>query len=127
MVRDYVENLIKTEPRRGFASECGRARRPFSSISVSKTPLRFGFKVAQDATAEELRSVWQIADGAGFDHLWCLDLYASIGDAGPDRPTFEGWALQAAMAVATKRIRIGCTFTGNTHRPPWMLATLGAS
>lgn len=89
---------------------------------------RFGLKLGgQDTTAEELRRVWEIADRAGFDHLWCLDLYAAIGEAGPDRPIFEGWALQGAMAVATERVRIGCAFTGNTHRPPWMLAKLAVT
>jgi alkanesulfonate monooxygenase SsuD/methylene tetrahydromethanopterin reductase-like flavin-dependent oxidoreductase (luciferase family) len=91
-------------------------------------PVRFGFKLGgQDVTADEMRTAWQIADDAGFDHLWCLDLYVSIGPGGPDRPIFEGWAMQAAMAAATKRIRIGCTFTGNTHRPPWMLAKLAVT
>lgn len=91
------------------------------------SPLRIGLKVGQDATADELFEVWRIADEGGFDHLWCLDLYAAIGTAGPDRPIFEGWALQAAMAAATRRVRIGCAFTGNTHRPPWMLAKLAVT
>jgi alkanesulfonate monooxygenase SsuD/methylene tetrahydromethanopterin reductase-like flavin-dependent oxidoreductase (luciferase family) len=95
---------------------------------MTSEPVRFGLKLGgQDTTAGELRDVWRVADDAGFDHLWCLDLYAAIGAAGPDRPIFEGWALQAAMAVTTTRIRIGCAFTGNTHRPPWVLAKLAVT
>ena len=86
------------------------------------TTMRYGLKLSQRAPIEDFRAVWQIADDAGFDHCWVMDHLATIGPAGTDGEIFEAWALQAGMAVATSRTRIGCMVACNTYRHPGLLA-----
>src|SRR5207237_7190511 len=60
-------------------------------------------------------------------HVWVFDHLASVGPDGPDRPVYESWTLQAAMAGATQYVRLGCMVTGNTYRNPALQAKIAAS
>ena len=90
-------------------------------------PLRVGLKLApQIHPIATHRAVWRIADDAGFDGLWGFDHLQALG-GDPTQPVFEGWAMLAAMAEATTRVRIGLMVAGSLYRQPGLHAKLGAT
>lgn len=75
----------------------------------------------------ELVEVWQAADEAPALHsAWLFDhFYPIFSD--PTGPCLEGWTALAALAVATRRIRLGVLVTANVHRHPAVLANMAAT
>ena len=89
--------------------------------------MKFGIQTApQDVTWEQIRGAWRTADEAGLDSAWNFDHIVPLMIA-PDGSIFEAWSLLAGLAVATKRLTIGCMVTCNTFRHPGLLAKMAAT
>jgi probable F420-dependent oxidoreductase len=65
------------------------------------------------------------ADAAGWDGFFIWDEFG--GDAQVPTPVVDPWIALAAIAMATKRIRIGPMVTALPRRRPWKLAREAAS
>ncbi|NEA32285.1 TIGR03560 family F420-dependent LLM class oxidoreductase [Streptomyces sp. SID13031] len=90
--------------------------------------MRFAIKTRPEHTSwQQLRDVWIAADEFEvFESAWHWDhFYPLTGDmAGPN---LEAWTTLAALAQATKRIRVGCQVTGMIYRHPAVLANMAAT
>ena len=62
----------------------------------------------------------QLAEEAGWDGVFLEDYLVWQGQVGT--PTYDPWIALAAMALRTKRIRLGTMVTPLTRRRPWKLA-----
>ena len=62
------------------------------------------------------------AEAAGWDGLFIADGMALGGEKFPDFPWFDPWVVLGAMAMSTKRIRLGTMITPVSRRRPWKLA-----
>jgi F420-dependent oxidoreductase-like protein len=90
--------------------------------------MRFAIKTRPEhQTWEEIRDAWIAADEIPlFESAWNWDHFYPLSEP-YDGPNFEAWTMLAAMAQATRRIRIGCQVTGMIYRHPAVLANMAAT
>ncbi len=82
--------------------------------------LRFGVLDVPDASFPTLAERWRRVEELGFDFLFTADHYRHTRD--PSLPWFDGWTVLAAMALETRRVRIGPLVTNSVLRGPAVVA-----
>ena len=90
--------------------------------------MRFAFKTSpQNTTWPDMLAVWKEADDIEiFESGWTFDhFYPIFSD--PAGPCLEGWMTLAALAQATRRLRLGTLVTGIHYRHPAVLANMAAT
>jgi F420-dependent oxidoreductase-like protein len=90
--------------------------------------MRFAFKTSpQHTTWPDMLAVWKEADGIEiFESGWTFDhFYPIFSDSAG--PCLEGWMTLAALALATRRLRLGTLVTGIHYRHPAVLANMAAT
>lgn len=90
-------------------------------------PIRFGIQTGQQNIEwAQMLELWRQADGWGYDSLWNFDHFYAIF-LPPELPCLEGWTTLSALALATKRARVGTMVNGNTYRHPCVTAKMAAT
>jgi F420-dependent oxidoreductase-like protein len=90
--------------------------------------VRFAIKTRPEhQTWAQLRDVWVAGDEIElFESAWNWDHFYPLTEP-YDGPNFEAWTMIAALAQATRRIRLGCQVTGMVYRHPAVLANMAAT
>jgi alkanesulfonate monooxygenase SsuD/methylene tetrahydromethanopterin reductase-like flavin-dependent oxidoreductase (luciferase family) len=94
--------------------------------------VRFAFKTSpQHTTWAAMLDVWRAADGIEvFESGWNSDHFYPMHGADPTGPRLEAWTTLAALAQATRRLRLGTLVTagdpGRTAADAAAFAAVGA-
>jgi len=66
------------------------------------------------------------AEKLGYESFWCSD-HLFLNEKSENQNCMDAWTLLAALAAATKKIRLGTLVTCNSYRHPALLAKIAAS
>lgn len=79
--------------------------------------VQFGVHVGvQNATVEQLRTLWTWLDAAGVDWISLWDHLYEAPPAGGTQPHFEAFSMLGALAADTTRARLGCLVFCSQYR-----------
>jgi len=74
----------------------------------------------------KVEKIAQEGEKFGYDSIWSSDHFF-LDDKSEERNCMEAWTLLSALAVATKKIRLGTLVTCNSYRYPAVLAKIAAT
>jgi alkanesulfonate monooxygenase SsuD/methylene tetrahydromethanopterin reductase-like flavin-dependent oxidoreductase (luciferase family) len=84
-------------------------------------------EVEREVRWPELLAIAQAAEESGFDSIWVGDHMLYRGDGRPERGPWDAWAVLAALAASTTRVRLGPLVAATAFHPPGLVARMAAA
>ena len=75
----------------------------------------------------ELLAIAQTAEAGGFASVWVGDHMLYRGDGRDERGPWDAWALLAAIAASTERLKLGPLVASTAFHPPGLIARMAAT
>ena len=91
--------------------------------------MRFSIWPSPQRPWSEVVDLVQHCEATGWDGAYFADHFMpnSLDGTPDDGPTLECWAVMAALAASTERLRLGTLVCGNTYRHPAVLAKIAST
>src|SRR5437867_2014982 len=106
------------------------AARPILFATISSSPVRIGIQlpeVEREVRWPEVAAIALAAEESGFDSIWVGDHLLYRGGGRPERGPWDSWTQLAALAVLTRRVRLGPLVAATAFHSPGVIARMAAS
>ena len=106
------------------------AARPILFATISSSPVRVGIQlpeVEREVRWQEVAAIALAAEESGFDSIWVGDHLLYRGGGRPERGPWDSWTQLAALAVLTRRVRLGPLVAATAFHGPGVIARMAAS
>jgi alkanesulfonate monooxygenase SsuD/methylene tetrahydromethanopterin reductase-like flavin-dependent oxidoreductase (luciferase family) len=84
-------------------------------------------EVEREVRWPELLAIARTAEVTGFDSVWLGDHMLYRGGGRPERGPWDVWAMLAALAASTERVRLGPLVAATAFHPPGLIARMAAA
>jgi alkanesulfonate monooxygenase SsuD/methylene tetrahydromethanopterin reductase-like flavin-dependent oxidoreductase (luciferase family) len=84
-------------------------------------------EVEREVRWPEVAAIARAAEESGFDSIWVGDHLLYRGGGRPERGPWDSWTQLAALAMLTKRVRLGPLVAATAFHPPGVIARMAAS
>jgi probable F420-dependent oxidoreductase len=84
-------------------------------------------EVEREVRWQEVAAIARAAEESGFESIWVGDHLLYRGGGRPERGPWDAWTQLAALAVLTKRVRLGPLVASTAFHAPGVIARMAAS